>query len=645
MPVGWMPPPDGDPSIAILIMMTKTIGLPFVALSATAPLLQRWLASTDHPAAADPYYLYSASNLGSFASLLAYPAFIEPQLGLKMQADLWSLGWLVFATLIGGTVIVTRGLRPKSATPAESVDSPQGSKPVSWADIALWLALAFVPSSMLLSVTTYILTDLASIPLLWIVPLALYLLSFVLVFSRRPLISARVVNWIFPFLLIPVCVRLVLSMVISQNYLSYIPLHLGCFFVAALICGFELVRTKPAPGQLTLFYLVVAAGGALGGVFNGLIAPLIFNGVYEYPLGLFLVCLMRPSTSFEPLRSALPFIILAGIFAILPDFVEGRVSGQSAGLVLLAGTIGGGLCIFRCRTNRVHFSAALGAFLGVALLAQQGRSAVIEAKRNFYGVKRVFDIGPARFLMHGTTIHGAQALDPASRLIPLSYYSADTGLGLSILGIVKRKPDASIAIIGLGTGALLCHGQAETNFEIFEIDPEVSEIASDTRLFHYLSDCPSKRRIVLGDGRLAIARASGHYDEIVIDAFSSDSVPTHLLTVEALALYLDHLAPHGRIVFHLSNRYFNLLPPVINAARELKLIGASGRFDPQAVSASDGAHLPVFKNDVAAVARTKEDLADLNPADGWKPFTEAKSQAAWTDDHSDLLSTLQTNWQ
>ncbi|MDR3638894.1 MAG: fused MFS/spermidine synthase [Isosphaeraceae bacterium] len=675
--------PSASPTLRLLGSLVATNGLPFFVVSTTAPLLQRWFASADPR---DPYPLYAASNVGSLLALLAYPLVIEPNLGLGQQGMIWAGGYgLLVALTFSCAVFVWRnetehGGYDASVTPvplasegwgAGSEPAPMLREPtalhppspaltrkgrgdrkdgvfagerIDGVRFARWVALAFVPSSWLLGVTTYLTTDIAPVPLLWVVPLALYLLSFILVFARgtRP-IDAWGVR-LLPLLAFPLA--LVLGLGLAQAF--WLPLHLLTFFAGALVCHGALARDRPGVYGLTAFYLALAVGGVLGGLFNALIAPQVFDRIAEYPLALVLGCLALPSIPSRrnkwPALSrhslwALPLAIF-GIIALLVRNVGGI---EPTPLGTMLEFLASGLLVFVWYRHRSH-PARLALGLGAALLASglsdglSGRTLFRE--RNFFGTARVTTAstphGEVHRLFHGNTLHGQQALDPSRRREPLAYFHR-TGPIAQVFSVLHDGPN--VAIVGLGAGSLAAYARENERWTFYEIDPAVIRIARDPRYFTFLSDSRAERIDVLeGDARLRIREAPEHgFGLIVLDAFSSDAVPTHLLTREALALYRAKLVAAGLIVFNITNRYLDLEPVIGALARDAAMV-CRVRYDVVVSDEekADGKEASIW----AVLATDEENLGIVAHDDRWFPARVPAATSTWRDDFSDLASHL-----
>lgn len=635
IPLGWTLP-QGNPALALAGMMALAIGGPFAILSATAPLIQRWFTAARPKD--DPYVLYAVSNAGSFAALIAYPLAFEPRLTLHAQTSLWSVGYGLLAAAMAGAG--WWALKSASAS-AAGASVAGGGEAISWRLMGRWLVLAAIPSSLMLSTTSFIATDIASIPLLWVVPLGLYLATFIVAFSNKSESAGRFAAWIYPILLAPLCISLVFVLGKSNpNDAMSLPLHLAAFFFAALVCHCELSRLKPDASRLTLYFFIVSCGGALGGIVNSLIAPVVFSDILEYPIGLALACLMLPASSRRPGVTALAIALAAGAAAAAAEWLPEPPDASDILYVLeyKALLVVGAVLLMTVRRVPAALACGVGLYLGSAIISPSSNS-LIFAERNFYGVNRVRDLPQTglRYMEHGTTVHGLMALDDAHRLTPLGYYNPVGGIGEAALAVGRAVAQPAFAVVGLGSGEMVCNGGAGWRYDFFEIDPGVARIATDKSMFPFLSECPARHSLVLGDGRLMLRRAKdGAYNGIILDAFTSDSIPLHLLTRNAIEEYLRKLKPDGLLVLHLSNRYFNLPPVVAAAARELGIFGAARLHDGSVVA---GTQLPIYGSMVVALSRSPDALAPLLDI-GWRRLKPIAGVEAWTDDWSDLLSTL-----
>lgn len=625
-------PQGGEaPVLWLLALMAATVGPPFFVLAGTGPILQRWFAESGHPSSDDPYQLYAASNLGSMVALLAYPALVEPRLRLAQQGSGWTAGYL----LLGLVIVGCAALGGRRSTRGDLVpDAVAEPAPIARGRRARWIFLAFVPSSLLLGVTTYVTTDLAPVPLLWVLPLALYLLSFTLVFARTQLIRHEWMVWSQVSLLTIVALLLLGDSLKSPGVA--LPIHLAALFVTAMVCHGELARDRPPASRLTEFYLWISVGGVLGGVFNVLLAPLLFTTTLEYPLVLVLACLARPwprSAWQVHLRTS---FLMVGLTAAL-ILVTGRPMLQMPPLVFYL-TAGATISFLAGTLQRapLWLAVCLGGLLLVRVVNADGAGTTLHASRSFFGHYEVYRASAAEsfhVLTHGSTIHGAQSLDPRRRQEPLTYYMPSGPLGdiFNARGISTRAH--RVAIVGLGTGATAVYGEPGEEWTFYEIDPGIERIARDTSLFTYLADSPARSRVVLGDARISLARAAGErYDLIVLDAFSSDAVPIHLLTREALATYVERLANGGLLAFHISNRYLDLEPVLANLAADMGMEArmATGPATPR------GSY--EYSSTWVALARTAADLAPLQATGGWRPPQQRPGLGVWTDDFSSILS-------
>jgi len=634
---GWLaPPPDGT-ALWLFGLFAISIGLPFFTLSASAPLLQSWFAASGHRQAGNPYVLYAASNLGSFAALFAYPVVIEPILTLKAQTAAWSFGFALFAVLLAVASLFT------PAAPVAAQAAPQGEVRASAIERMRWIALAAVPSGLVIAVTAYLTTDIAAAPFLWVLPLAIYLLTFVAAFRERPWIAhANVVRFV-PFAVAPLAVSLIGGDKVF--WLTMIALNLVAFALLTLMCHGELYGRRPSPLRLTEFYLCTSFGGVIGGAFAGLLAPQIFNGNYEYPILVALAVLCMPGIFAGGIRKAaaelwpwlLPSMVLAVVWCAtrlqLPATLELPFQ------VLLA-LLAAAMLFLRQR---------LMAFFGLVVLSLvitglwRPGIAPIETARSFFGVHRVAEVadGKARILYHGTTIHGAQRLrnDDGTPVdgspTPLTYYYPQGPLAEAINAArAAHGVLGHVAVVGLGMGSLACHRKGSEHWTFFEIDPEVIRIARDPHLFEFMSNCAPDAPVMAGDARLTLEASPDRYDLIVLDAFSSDSIPVHLLTREAVAGYLSRLSPHGVIVVHISNRHLNLAPVLSNVARSHGL-AAFLRED-----ASAGDLMTTFKANAQVMVLAREAGDAGSVATNWTPSQPDPSSALWTDDYSNVLGIM-----
>ena len=628
-----------EPISSVLRLSTISVGAPFFALATSAPLLQRWFAAAYRPSPGvngptnvDPYFLYAASNIGSFASLLLYPTVIEPALALSTQTRIWSIAYAaaVLLTVACAAVMWLRAA-PASHRKAEATVADGERNAVTWSRRLRWIALAFVPSSLLLAVTAYFSTDVAAVPLLWVVPLALYLLTFVITFSSSgPRVTA------FCQRIFPLIVLYLAWMLTSEARLplpAMLATHLTSFFVVSILCHGALAADRPATAHLTDFYLSLSVGGALGGVFNTLLAPALFNSVLEYPLALACgVLLLTIGAGTEPLTHRRwwlkPAIVAALTIAALKWPAEGIRASLITWFLLLTAILVG----YSVSRERRRLGVCVLVMLGVyAVIGGRGFNNVVYASRTFFGTYRVMsDPGLKSFtLFHGTTIHGQQSFGSSE---PLTYFHRES----PIAQVLTTRPAGSVAavgVVGLGVGTLAAYAQPAQRWTFYEIDPEVERIARDARYFTHLHRCGSACTVVIGDARLTLQQRPDKYDVMVLDAFSSDAIPIHLLTREAVEIYLSHLNQDGVLAIHISNNHLDLRPVVAALGRDLGLTGRARFQDPRD---PDRRRFPSMW---AVVARSEAALGAVAADDNWEPL-EAGSRRTWTDDFSNLWSVI-----
>ena len=618
LPRGWSEPPPGEPYLWQIGLFTIAIGLPFVAVAANAPLMQAWFARTGHRHARDPYFLYAASNLGSLIALLAYPFVLEPLFGLRALSRFWAVGFVLLATCLALSWWLMRTrIEAAPAIPArkQRADAePEGPAP-TWPQRIGWVGLALVPSALLTAYTTHVSTDVASAPLVWVLPLSLYLLTFVLVFRERSLIPRRLL--LILHLASVLAALMLLSQTRVENWTVAAVSGVVVFFLSAMVAHRTLYEARPSASHLTEFYLWMSLGGALGGLSAALLAPKIFSELFEYPLLLALSIACRPGVFSTDafarmaafvrglpgsLKSGGPgalgegdkqqllglWLILAGGILVIywVPWVINKFdfSTREWGTTALVMAIISIVVIAEFRAPTRQFLAALLMFAAVSTLPSGVKRG--EALRSFFGVYRVQLSADGQYhtLVHGTTLHGAQRIrDEEGNTVedtsPLTYYYDKSPIAVTI-GKVRERVGAGkgrYGVTGLGTGSLACHAEEGERWRFFEIDPAVVRIASDPRHFTFISTCQPNPDIVLGDARLTLAKeANDSFDLIVMDAFTSDAVPVHLLTKEAIQLFLDKVKPEGVVLLHISNRYLDLE----SAGRHLQ--GDPGRREPDA---------------------------------------------------------------
>jgi len=631
---GEPPPATGTPVWWLLGVLAVSVGLPFFVVSTTSPLLQRWFSAMPHRAAKDPYFLYSSSNFASLLALLSYPAIVEPSLRLAEQSRMWTWAYALFVGLVGACAVSLRSWARQEPIHANEVGSSADSAvpAPTWRVRLGWLGCSFAPSSLMLGVTTHISTDIAAVPLMWVLPLALYLATFMLVFARRPLLPARGLARLLPFLAIPTLA----SVMFPTNPWWLIPLHLLTFFVAASVCHFRLAATRPAPQYLTEFYLWMSVGGVLGGLFNTLAAPLLFTGILEYPLALAAACALRPSPAFRKGSSesvqaplGLPLMVLGVSTALWGLGLLGAVS-----LVALLGVLGVIWAVGLAFSNRpMPFGIVAGAVVVMLALVPFDRDRqVLFAARSFFGVHRVIEDGAFHRLQHGGTLHGLQRRDAMGACEPNGYYHRTGPLGQLFQAVGQRFQ--RVGVVGLGSGGTVCYGRQGQVWTFFEIDPTVERIARDRRLFTHLATTPASVDVQLGDGRLLLAQAApATFDLLILDAFSSDAIPLHLVTREAIDLAFSRLRSDGVLAFHISNRYLDLGPVLGAIARET---GLKARVNFDAIVTPAEQRSGKQSSRWLIMTRTVPAMGPLGNDARWRAVPSAT--AAWTDDFSNVLS-------
>ena len=629
-------PPEGTPVFWLLGLLAGTIAFPFFALATTASVLQHWFSFTDHGDARDPYFLYAASNIGSLAALAAYPVVVEPLLALRAQGTVWTIGYALFVVLVGGCASVAWRQRPRADVerPAALGGSPEAR--VRILQRLRWVALSFVPSSLMLAVTTYLSTDIAAVPLFWILPLSIYLLTFVAAFStsRWWLASAR---RSFPVLLVPLAVMLSVDAV-GTAWLMF-PLHIVTFGIAALICHAQLADERPSAAHLTQFYLWMSFGGMLGGFFNALAAPFLFDSIAEYPLVVLLACFLMPRIDRAATgRKRVDPGVLVAIGIAMALVMVGIFSPALRRSVMQMGILVPAILAFTQRHVPRRFGFSVAALIVVGMALGHSSQRLLVAERTFFGVYRVKEDrqGEYRALAHGTTLHGKQAIKGSEQGEPLTYFHRQGPFGQAFDKLPAAQRGKQVGVIGLGIGTLAAFARPEQEWTFYEIDPAVERIARNRLYFDFLDRCGERCRTVIGDARLSLQRApESKYDLFVLDAFSSDAIPMHLLTSEALSLYLSRLKDDGAVLFHISNRHLVLEPIVGRLAQAHGLTGVVN-FDRPA------AGWPASRTSSrwVAMARRPEDLGDLASDPRWVPLTARRNTPLWTDDFSNVVSVL-----
>jgi hypothetical protein len=691
------PPANANPILWLLTVLTLSVGLPFFVVSTTAPLLQKWFAATNNPGSRDPYFLYSASNIGSLLGLLSYPILIEPYFSLTFQSKIWSILYICLIILITICAIVIRLSKSVIIQATGNANIPENNSLINgineakklddlhqlhdlnnldeldqhiaeiksphFIEITQWIILAFIPSSLLLGLTTYVTTDLAAMPMLWAIPLALYLLSFILTFARKqflpyPQFLAILPAWLTP--LIFLCwARLV-------NPLWFILLlHLGGFFITACLFHWQLAQRRPNPEHLTSFYWWISVGGVLGGLFNAIAAPLLFNYLLEYPLVMLLSLLVLRSRSVADATSpqlllGIEFasstqilnikkiqtislgLLFGGLFVgFSPEAFLNNLSGHIVSIGLMT------LIFYPFQLKKINWVLGICFIILLGQFSLNNLGGILYTERSFFGINRVIQYdheigGKYHSLLHGTTMHGKQSLDPKRRNEPLSYFTIDSPIG-QFFASVKPQQLSHVAVLGLGVGTLAAYAQPGQAWTFYEIDPTVEKIASDPRYFTFLQDAKAPYKVILGDGRFKLAQVPDRaYDLLIMDAFSSDSIPVHLVTKEAFQLYFRKLKTSGWLLVNISNRYIDLEPVLGAIAHELGLVAIhqqEGEISPTEKAMGKSASHWVI------LSHKSDNFGSLLQDPRWEALVSKQTGSSpetliWTDDYSNILSAL-----
>ncbi len=711
--------PTGDYPITWLLgVLGAMAGVPFLALSANGPLLQRWFSATDHPRAANPYFLYAASNTGSLIALLGYPVIVEPLLTLKVQSRMWSWGYGALVLLLVGCAVF-RVMRERKASPAPKAAASgkpaavPAAAPITWKTRAIWVLLAFAPSSLMIGSTTFLSTDLAPVPLLWVVPLAVYLVTMIIAFSRLGPGATRLATAALPLTVMVVAATMLMEA--REPIGALVALHLALLFIAAMACHGRLSMMRPEPTHLTEYFLLMSLGGALGGMFNAIAAPLVFDRLLEYPIAITVCCGLALATaaaggaraaawwSRKPAPAALVPVGVGGLVLASCLYIVLEASEAMKGMMLIELALAAGCALVMIAVGRrtdddsawrrwtlnvvvplsigalflclrgagvllglwgtragellavglpalaacllvrwpARFTAAAACLLGLAAYNQGHAGTTVLAGRSFFGVHRVVLTPSGAFyeFVHGSTQHGAQAREESKRRTPITYFHPTGPVGDIFRLLNKEGRIHRVGVVGLGTGAMAAYAEPGQEFTFYEIDPAIVRVARDRGFFTYLSDARGTLRYEIGDGRLLLARATDEkFDLIVIDAFNSDSIPMHLLTVEAMRMYMERLTEHGVLLVQATNRHL-ALPLVIVGDADALGLAARGKID---TPTEEQVHEGKFRSRWVAVARTPEDLAFLDSAPGWITlFAVPGKTKVWTDDFSNILGVME----
>ncbi len=624
MPESWSPPVTSDPTGWTLAVLAVMVGVPYFALATASPTLQHWYANARIDKVREPYRLYAAGNAGSVVALLGYPLLVEPSLGLRDQAFYWTVAYAVFLALLALCSAFTRNVGAMRASP--------DSTPADWRQRARWIGYAAIPSVLLLGVTRHIGDEIASFPLLWILPLTLYLGTFIVTFGGYGSRAAAYAGRVARLLVIPAVLTLFR---VPVPLLAVVLVHLALFTSLALVLHQRLYESRPRAGRLTEFYVYLSLGGALGGMFVVLLAPLVFHAIYEYPLAIAVAMLALARDSEAPaivarLRASRLFnrLVLAGCL-VLAAVVAWQVASSDLidstavpGRVLAGLT---GLLAYVLIDRPRHFALVISALLLAGVVVRPQGTVLQE--RSFFGVLRVQQVGNRATLVHGSTVHGSQRSDiPA---VAQGYYHPHGPAGATLAALQHDGEPLSMGLIGLGVGALAAAARPGDDLVFYEIDPAVAHAALDSGYFSYLADSPARTRIVIGDGRLSLERAAPRHDVLVVDAFSGDSIPVHLLTREAFGLYRE-VTGGGPVLLHISNRHLDLAAVVGATAQAAGMRAWLWVYQPHPLSQATG----------AAASRWALLTAPdgPSPGGGWMPLQG--DGRAWTDDYSNILAAI-----
>ena len=644
LPMQFNTRPDASasnhPILWLLGQLIRTVGIPFGVVSTTAPLLQNWLSKTRATSGKDPYFLYAISNAGSLLALLSYPLFIEPRFGVHLQSEGWmaAYGLLIVMVIVGATITGKHLTERPGADQRERGEKAAEVSAVSWRSRLYWLAAAFVPSALMLAVTNHMLQNLASVPFLWVMPLAAYLVTFMIAFARRFHIPPGVLSRVVPVVLLVLFPLVAANRSVAADLMWYVlGLHIVVLFAGALLCHTALASRRPAAQYLTEFYFWVALGGALGGIFTAVIAPFVFRTVVEYPLLVAMIAFFRQAEDREKkiniwdwiYPAMLGVLIAAAWYALQWAKIDNLLETWTIPLALNLPLV---LIAFLFRRRQFRFALAMAVLIFGYRLALPTflESNALYIARDFFGIKKVVYEPDTnmRKLLHGDTFHGLESQDPALSGKPLSYYH-ETGPAGDVMKMIRGRPDQHVGVVGLGTGSMAGYFQPNRHITFFDIDPQIYDIAR--HFFTFLGRCAGSCNVVIGDGRQSIENTPDRtFDVLMLDAFASDSIPAHLVSSEAVQLYLKKLKPDGLILFHVSSRYMNvegLVSAVITDASLEGLVRHDGDEEPTGK----------FSSDYVAAAQRPEDLGSLEHDENWTRVEKPSGIQPWTDDYSNML--------
>lgn len=649
LPIGLanlQPPADGSPIFWVPWLLIASIGPLFFVVAAQAPLMQRWYSMSGNQG--EPYALYAASNIGSFGGLLAYPILVEPFTTLQSQKWIWSG---IYLALMGLVCICAIQLWRKAGTPVAPAETATDLAHIGWRRRIYWIILAAVPSGLMLSTTSHLTTDLMAMPLIWVIPLGIYLLSFSVAFAD----NQTPAYWIGRFAPIVLIFSAAFVFVVwGKAAIGGLTASLSLLFIVAVALHNEMYRTRPAPAQLTSFYLMMSVGGVIGGFFCAIVAPLLFDWTWEHPILILMAAALLPTIPLLQVNETdkrLPVIMaIIGAIALALGLFGGisePVESSFTKILLAATIITLGIAVAGFRIPFLLAVAGLLTINGGWYSLQQSLDGV--RMRSYFGTYTVnaSESGRVRWLNHGTTMHGMQLLDDPTR--PISYYPDTSGVGIAMLNAPRLYgPKASIGIVGLGTGTLACYRRPGQYWQFFEIDPLVIEIARERKIFSFLEKCAPDVPITLGDARLTLAAVpEGKFDILALDAFSSDSIPLHLLTKEAFATYRKALKPDGLLLVHISNRYIDLNPVVAAEAKANGWSAALRHDSPTEQLINRGNRASQW----IALSRDPAKLAELTGrvdkvksryynSEQWLQLDAPGNTSPWTDDYASVLPHL-----
>ena len=642
LPIRFASRPDelatNYPTVWLLGMLLRSVGIPFCIVSTTAPLLQNWLSKTKTTSGRDPYFLYAVSNAGSLLALLAYPLLIEPRWGVRLQSSYWLGGYAALLLLvICGSAVVWKHVDGRQAEGSREAAGAQSR--ATWPQRLFWLAAAFVPSGLMLAVTNHMLLNLASVPFLWVMPLAIYLVTFMIAFAQRFRIPPRFLSFAVPIVLLAFFPLVAVSQPVAGHSLKWVlGSHLLVLFAGALLCHTALASRRPHTAQLTEFYFWVALGGALGGIFVAVIAPFVFSTVIEYPLLVALIAFFRETREDDQktmwsdlVYPAVVGLLIAATWYLFTwakvDVTEDYKTSLAADAILA-------LVAFLSQRHRLRFALSLAVLIAgyhVALPGFLDDYQILHIDRDFFGIKKVvFDPNTTmRKLLHGDTLHGLESQDPTLIGKPLSYYH-ETGPVGDIMKLISTRGNQHVGVVGLGTGTMAGWARPDRHITFFDIDPQVPVLANG--FFTYLRRCAKDCNIIIGDGRLQIEKIpDGEFDVLMLDAFNSDSIPAHLVSREAVQMYLKKLKPNGLILFHVSNRYMDVEGLVSSVLLDAGLEGLV-RYD------DDEEPTGKTSSDYVVAARHPEDFGILQDDKNWSSVEKPAGIQPWTDDYSNMLT-------